>query len=117
MNTEERDLLRALYEGQRLAEAERKSDRALLEEIITERKSDRALLEEIITERKSDRAALDSMAGLLATIGAKLDRLVDSVSDMKDEISELNARDRYFMHKLGEHEAEISVIKHQLKAK
>ncbi len=82
MNAEERDILRALYDGQRVAEAERKSDRALLEAIM-----------------------------------AKLDGLMADVGAMKEEIGELNARDRYFIHKLGEHEAEISVVKHRLQAK
>ena len=94
MDPEAREILRALLEGQRVAEAERKVDRALLMEM---------------------NAKLDEHSAKLNEHSAELAGLRTQLAGLNEQISELSARDRYFIQKLGEHDMEIAVLKQQRK--
>ena len=96
MDSETRGILGALLEGQRVAEAERKADRALLKGIIT---------------------TLDEHSAEFRAVNAQLSELGAEVTGLRKQVGELSARDRHFMHKLGEHDTEIAVLQQQIKAK
>jgi len=95
MDPEAREILSALLQGQRVAEAERVADRALLMEM---------------------NAKLGEQSAVLAEHSAVLAGLRTLVAGLHEQVGELSARDRYFMHKLGEHDMEIGVLKQQRKA-
>jgi len=138
LDSETRGILSALLEGQRVAEAERIADRALLKGIIAqlnehsaefkavnaklgehsaEFKAVNAKLKEHSAEFKAVNAKLKEHSAEFKAVNAKLNELGEEVIGLRKQVGELSARDRHFMHKLGEHDTEIAVLQQQLKAK
>ena len=109
MDAEAREILGAVLEGQRVAEAERKADRNLLQVIIGKLDGLNATVDEHSAKLDRLNAPVDEHRAKLTELGAGLDWL-------KKQVNELGARDRYFLQKLSEHDMGIALLNQQLKA-
>ena len=123
MDAEAREILGAVLEGQRVAEAERKADRNLLQVIIGKLDRLNATVDEHSTKLDRLNATVDEHSAKLdrlnATVdehSAKLTELGAGLDWLKKQVNELGARDRYFLQKLSEHDMGIALLNQQLKA-
>ena len=116
MDSEIREIVGALLEGQRVAEAERQADRALLKGIIVKLDEHSAEFKAVNAKLDEHSAKLDQHSAEFTAVNAKLSELGADVIGLTKQVGELSARDRHFMYKLGEHDTEIAVLKQQIKA-
>lgn len=90
MDAESTAMLKAIYEGQQVM---------------------KATLHGIEKRLDGIEARLDSLEARMESLEQNVEVLNVTTTAMKDQLVEMTHRDRYFMRKLGELEAEISVVR------